>query len=209
MNNVIEMTHPLIKHKISRLRDKNTGTAEFRALVEEIAMLMGYEALKDLPTENVEIETPIEKCQSPVIAGKNLAIVPILRAGLGMVNGLSALVPTAKIGHIGLYRDEETHEPHEYYCKLPDHIDERLVVVTDPMLATGGSAIAAVDFIKQRGGRNIKFMAIIGAPVGIEKLMAAHPDITLYIGNIDRELNENAYICPGLGDAGDRIFGTI
>ncbi|CCY53020.1 uracil phosphoribosyltransferase [Coprococcus sp. CAG:782] len=208
MNNVIEMTHPLIKHKISRLRDKNTGTAEFRALVEEIAMLMGYEALKDLPTENVEIETPIEKCQSPVIAGKNLAIVPILRAGLGMVNGLSALVPTAKIGHIGLYRDEETHEPHEYYCKLPDHIDERLVVVTDPMLATGGSAIAAVDFIKQRGGRNIKFMAIIGAPVGIEKLMAAHPDITLYIGNIDRELNENAYICPGLGDAGDRIFGT-
>lgn len=208
MSNVIEMTHPLIKHKISRLRDKNTGTAEFRALVEEIAMLMGYEALKDLPTENVEIETPIEKCQSPVIAGKNLAIVPILRAGLGMVNGLSALVPTAKIGHIGLYRDEETHEPHEYYCKLPDHIDERLVVVTDPMLATGGSAIAAVDFIKQRGGRNIKFMAIIGAPVGIEKLMAAHPDITLYIGNIDRELNENAYICPGLGDAGDRIFGT-
>lgn len=208
MNNVIEMTHPLIKHKISRLRDKNTGTAEFRALVEEIAMLMGYEALKDLPTENVEIETPIEKCQSPVIAGKNLAIVPILRAGLGMVNGLSALVPTAKIGHIGLYRDEETHEPHEYYCKLPDHIDERLVVVTDPMLATGGSAIAAVDFIKQRGGKNIKFMAIIDAPVGIEKLMAAHPDITLYIGNIDRELNENAYICPGLGDAGDRIFGT-
>lgn len=208
MNNVVEMTHPLIKHKISRLRDKNTGTAEFRALVEEIAMLMGYEALKDLPTENVEIETPIERCQSPVIAGKNLAIVPILRAGLGMVNGLSALVPTAKIGHIGLYRDEETHEPHEYYCKLPDHIDERLVVVTDPMLATGGSAIAAVDFIKQRGGRNIKFMAIIGAPVGIEKLMAAHPDITLYIGNIDRELNENAYICPGLGDAGDRIFGT-
>lgn len=208
MNNVIEMTHPLIKHKISRLRDKNTGTAEFRALVEEIAMLMGYEALKDLPTENVEIETPIEKCQSPVIAGKNLAIVPILRAGLGMVNGLSALVPTAKIGHIGLYRDEETHEPHEYYCKLPDHIDERLVVVTDPMLATGGSAIAAVDFIKQRGGKNIKFMAIIGAPVGIEKLMDAHPDITLYIGNIDRELNENAYICPGLGDAGDRIFGT-
>lgn len=208
MNNVIEMTHPLIKHKISRLRDKNTGTAEFRALVEEIAMLMGYEALKDLPTENVEIETPIERCQSPIIAGKNLAIVPILRAGLGMVNGLSALVPTAKIGHIGLYRDEETHEPHEYYCKLPDRIDERLVVVTDPMLATGGSAIAAVDFIKQRGGRNIKFMAIIGAPVGIEKLMAAHPDITLYIGNIDRELNENAYICPGLGDAGDRIFGT-
>ena len=208
MNNVIEMTHPLIKHKISRLRDKNTGTAEFRALVEEIAMLMGYEALKDLPTENVEIETPIERCQSPVIAGKNLAIVPILRAGLGMVNGLSALVPTAKIGHIGLYRDEETHEPHEYYCKLPDHIDERLVVVTDPMLSTGGSAIAAVDFIKQHGGKPIKFMSIIAAPQGIERLLKAHPDIQLYVGHVDRELNENAYICPGLGDAGDRIFGT-
>jgi len=208
MNNVIEMTHPLIKHKISRLRDKNTGTYEFRAIVEEIAMLMGYEALKDLPTELVEVETPIETCMTPMIAGKNLAIVPILRAGLGMVSGLSALVPTAKIGHIGLYRDEETHEPHEYYCKLPENIEDRLIVVTDPMLATGGSAVAAVDFIKQRGGKNIKFMAIIGVEEGISKLMTAHPDITLYVGNIDRELNENAYICPGLGDAGDRIFGT-
>jgi len=149
MNNVIEMKHPLIQHKISRLRDKNTGTAEFRALVEEIAMLMGYEALKDLPLEDVEVETPIEKCMTPQIAGKNFAIVPILRAGLGMVSGLQALVPTAKIGHIGLYRDEETHEPHEYYCKLPSPISERLIVVTDPMLATGGSAVAAVDFIKQ------------------------------------------------------------
>ena len=208
MTDYTVMTHPLIQHKISKLRDKNTGTAEFRALVEEIAMLMGYEALKDLPTEEVCIETPIEECMAPVIAGRNLAIVPILRAGLGMVSGLQALVPTAKIGHIGLYRDEETHEPHEYYCKLPDPIDERLIVVTDPMLATGGSAVAAVDFIKQHGGRNIKFMSIIAAPKGIERLLTAHPDIQLYVGHVDRELNENAYICPGLGDAGDRIFGT-
>lgn len=208
MTDYTVMTHPLIQHKISKLRDKNTGTAEFRALVEEIAMLMGYEALKDLPTEEVCIETPIEECMTPVIAGRNLAIVPILRAGLGMVSGLQALVPTAKIGHIGLYRDEETHEPHEYYCKLPDPIDERLIVVTDPMLATGGSAVAAVDFIKQHGGKNIKFMSIIAAPQGIERLLKAHPDIQLYVGHVDRELNDNAYICPGLGDAGDRIFGT-
>lgn len=202
MTDYTVMTHPLIQHKISKLRDKNTGTAEFRALVEEIAMLMGYEALKDLPTEDVCIETPIEECMTPVIAGRNLAIVPILRAGLGMVSGLQALVPTAKIGHIGLYRDEETHEPHEYYCKLPDPIDERLIVVTDPMLATGGSAVAAVDFIKQHGGKHIKFMSIIAAPQGIERLLKAHPDIQLYVGHVDRELNENAYICPGLGDAG-------
>ena len=208
MNNVIELTHPLIQHKISRLRSKTTGTSEFRALVEEIAMLMGYEALKDLPLVDVEVETPIEKCMTPVIAGKNLAVVPILRAGLGMVNGILNLVPTAKVGHIGLYRDEETHEPHEYYCKLPDPISERLIVVTDPMLATGGSGVAAVDFIKQHGGKKIKFMSIIAAPAGIERLMEAHPDIQLYVGHIDRELNENAYICPGLGDAGDRIFGT-
>jgi len=208
MNNVIEMKHPLIQHKISKLRDKNTGTAEFRALVEEIAMLMGYEALKDLPLEDVEVETPIEKCMTPQIAGKNFAIVPILRAGLGMVSGLQALVPTAKIGHIGLYRDEETHEPHEYYCKLPSPISERLIVVTDPMLATGGSAVAAVDFIKQHGGKKIKFMAIIAAPEGVERLMEAHPDIQLYVGHIDRELNKDAYICPGLGDAGDRICKT-
>ena len=208
MNNVIEMTHPLIQHKISRLRDKSTGTAEFRSLVEEIAMLMGYEALKDLPLRDIEVETPIEKCMTPVIDGKNLAIVPILRAGLGMVSGIQALVPTAKIGHIGLYRDEETHEPHEYYCKLPKPISERLIVVTDPMLATGGSAIAAVDFIKQHGGNKIKFMSIIAAPEGIKRLMEAHPDIQLYVGHIDRELNDAAYICPGLGDAGDRIFGT-
>lgn len=208
MDNIFIMDHPLIKHKISRLRDKSTGTNEFRNLVNEIAMLMGYEALRDLPLMDVEVETPIEKCMTPVIAGRKLAIVPILRAGLGMTNGILELVPTAKVGHIGLYRDEETHEPHEYYCKLPNPINERTIVVTDPMLATGGSAISAVNFIKQHGGVNIKFMCIIAAPEGIEKLHKAHPDIQIYIGNVDRELNENAYICPGLGDAGDRIFGT-
>ena len=208
MENVFIMDHPLIQHKISMLRNKNTGTNEFRKLIEEIAVRMGYEALRDLPLEDVEIETPIEKCKSPMIAGKKLAVVPVLRAGLGMVNGITALVPTAKIGHIGLYRDEETHEPHEYYCKLPDPIEERLIVVTDPMLATGGSAIAAVDFIKQHGGKNIKFLCIIAAPEGVKRLQEAHPDIQIYVGHLDRELNEAAYICPGLGDAGDRIFGT-
>ena len=168
MNNVIEMSHPLIKHKISLLRDKNTGTNEFRKLIEEIGILMGYEALRDLPLEDVEVETPIETCMTPMISGKKLAIVPILRAGLGMVNGILALVPSAKVGHIGLYRDEETHEPHEYYCKLPDPIDQRLIVVLDPMLATGGSAIAAIDFIKAHGGKSIKFMSIIAAPEGVE-----------------------------------------
>ncbi len=202
------MTHPLIQHKISMLRDQNTGTNEFRKLIEEIATLMGYEALRDLPLEDVEITTPIETCMTPMIAGKKLAIVPILRAGLGMVNGILSLVPTAKIGHIGLYRDEETHEPHEYYCKLPNPIDQRLIVALDPMLATGGSAVAAVDFIKKHGGKNIKFMCIIAAPEGLKKLQEAHPDVQIYVGHLDRELNENAYICPGLGDAGDRIFGT-
>ena len=200
--------HPLLKHKITHMRDKNTGTNEFRQMVEEIAMLMGFEALKDLPTMDIEVETPIEKCMSPVIAGKKLAVVPILRAGLGMVNGILNLVPSAKIGHIGLYRDPETHEPHEYYCKLPSSIDERLILVTDPMLATGGSAVAAVDFIKERGGKNIKFLSIIAAPEGIEALAKAHPDIEIYCAQVDRELNDHAYICPGLGDAGDRIFGT-
>jgi len=202
------MTHPLIQHKISMLRDQNTGTNEFRKLIEEIATLMGYEALRDLPLEEVEITTPIETCMTPMISGKKLAIVPILRAGLGMVNGILSLVPTAKIGHIGLYRDEETHEPHEYYCKLPNPIDQRLIVALDPMLATGGSAVAAVDFIKKHGGKNIKFMCIIAAPEGLKKLQEAHPDVQIYVGHLDRELNENAYICPGLGDAGDRIFGT-
>ncbi len=206
--NVICMTHPLIQHKISRLRDKNTGTNEFRKLVEEIAMLEGFEALKDLPMEDVEVETPIETCMTPMIAGRKLAVVPILRAGLGMVEGLLALVPTAKIGHIGLYRDEVTHEPHEYYCKLPDPIEERTIVVVDPMLATGGSAVDAITMIKKHGGRDIKFMCIIAAPEGVERLSKAHPDIQIYVGHLDRCLNEQAYICPGLGDAGDRIFGT-
>jgi uracil phosphoribosyltransferase len=206
--NVIVMDHPLIKHKISMLRNVNTGTNEFRKLVEEIAALMGYEALRDLPLQDVEVTTPIEKCMTPMLTGKKLAIVPILRAGLGMVNGLLTLVPSAKVGHIGLYRDEVTHEPHEYYCKLPDPIDQRLIVALDPMLATGGSAVAAVDFIKAHGGKNIKFMCIIAAPEGIRRLTEAHPDVQIYCGNVDRELNENAYICPGLGDCGDRIFGT-
>ena len=207
-NNVFIMDHPLIQHKISMLRDQNTGTNEFRKLIEEIATLMGYEALRDLPLEDVEVTTPIETCMTPMIAGKKLAIVPILRAGLGMVNGILSLTPTAKIGHIGLYRDEETHEPHEYYCKLPDPIDQRLIVALDPMLATGGSAVSAVDFIKQHGGKNIKFMCIIAAPEGVKRLQEAHPDIQIYVGHMDRQLNENAYICPGLGDCGDRIFGT-
>ena len=206
--NVTVLEHPLIKHKISLLRDKDTGTNEFRSLVEEIAMLEAYEAFRNLPLKDVEVETPIETCMSPMIDGKKLAIVPILRAGLGMVNGITALVPTAKVGHVGLYRDPETHEPHEYYCKLPDPIDQRLIAVLDPMLATGGSAVAAVDFIKKSGGRNIKFLCIIAAPEGVKKLAEAHPDIEIYIGNVDRELNDDAYICPGLGDAGDRIFGT-
>jgi uracil phosphoribosyltransferase len=208
MENVIIMDHPLIQHKISMLRDKHTGTNEFRTLVEEIAMLMGFEALRDLPTEEIEIETPIETCMSPVIAGKKLAVVPILRAGLGMVSGVLELVPTAKVGHIGLYRDPETHEPHEYYCKLPEPIDQRTILVVDPMLATGGSGSDAVSMIKQHGGKNIKFMCIIAAPEGLKRLRQDHPDIQIYVGSLDRELNENAYICPGLGDAGDRIFGT-
>lgn len=208
MENVMIFDHPLIQHKISKLRDKNTGTNEFRSLIEEIAMLMGYEALRDLPLEQVQVETPIETCMTPMIAGRKLAVVPILRAGLGMVGGILALVPSAKVGHIGLYRDEVTHEPHEYYCKLPNPIEERTIIVTDPMLATGGSAVAAVDFIKAHGGKKIKFMSIIAAPEGLKRLREAHSDIQIYVGCLDRCLNENAYICPGLGDAGDRIFGT-
>ena len=208
MENVTYIDHPLVQHKISMLRKKTTGTNEFRTLVEEIATLMGYEALRDLPLEDVEVETPIETCMTPMLAGKKLAIVPILRAGLGMVNGVLSLVPSAKIGHIGLYRDEETHAPHEYFCKLPNPIEQRTIVVTDPMLATGGSAVAAIDFIKQHGGKHIKFMCIIAAPEGVKRLHEAHPDVQIYVGHLDRELNENAYICPGLGDAGDRIFGT-
>ena len=208
MSNVIEMTHPLIKHKITMLRDERTGTNEFRQLVDEIAMLMGYEALADLPTRDVEIKTPIEDTVQPVIGGKMLAVVPVLRAGLGMVNGILALVPGAKIGHIGLQRDPETHEPHEYYCKLPDRIEDRTVVIVDPMLATGGSAVDAIKIVKKQGGKKIKFLSILAAPEGVEAVMKAHPDIRLYIGCLDRELDEHAYIRPGLGDAGDRIFGT-
>ena len=206
--NVHIMDHPLIQHKISMLRDKNTGTNEFRKLVEEIGVLMGYEAFRDLPMEDVPVETPIESCMTPMIAGKKLAVVPILRAGLGMVEGILTRVPSAKVGPVGLYRDPETHEPKEYYCKLPESIDQRLALVVDPMLATGGSAEAAIDFIKARGGKQIKFLCIIAAPEGLERLHKSHPDVEIYCGHLDRELNENAYICPGLGDAGDRIFGT-
>ncbi len=208
MSQVTIFDHPLVQHKISKLRDENTGTNEFRKLIEEIAMLMGYEALRDLPLEDVRVKTPIEECMTPMIAGRKLAIVPVLRAGLGMVSGLLALVPSAKVGHIGLYRDEVTHEPHEYYCKLPNPIEERTILVCDPMLATGGSAVSAVNFIKEHGGKKIKFLCIIAAPEGLKRLQEAHPDIQIYVGHLDRELNENAYICPGLGDAGDRIFGT-
>ena len=208
MSKVYINKHPLVQHKISILRDKNTGTNEFRSLVGEIAMLMGYEALNDLPTEEVEVETPLEKCMTEMISGRKMAIVPILRAGLGMVDGILQLVPASKVGHIGLYRDGETHTPVEYYCKLPNPIEERIIVVTDPMLATGGSAIDAISQIKKHGGKKIKFMCIIAAPEGLKALEEAHPDVQIYVGHLDRQLNSDAYICPGLGDAGDRIFGT-
>ena len=200
--------HPLLQHKLSILRNKQTGTKEFRDLVGEIATLLCYEATRDLPLEEVEIETPITMAKTKVLAGRKLALVPILRAGMGMLDGMLTLLPAAKVGFIGLYRDEETLQPVEYFCKLPQDIAERDVLVLDPMLATGGSGVAAVDFIKEHGGKKIKFMAIIAAPEGLERLHKAHPDIQVYVGHLDRCLNENAYICPGLGDAGDRIFGT-
>ena len=206
--NVTEFTHPLIMHKISLIRDKNCGTREFRTVIGEIATLMGYEILRDLETELVEIETPMEKAMVPMIKGKKLAVVPILRAGLGMVDGILSLVPTAKVGHVGMYRDEETLQPKEYYCKLPEDIDQRLVLIVDPMLATGGSADAAIEFVKKQGAKQIKFASIIAAPEGIKMLTEKHPDIQIYCGSIDRQLNENGDILPGLGDAGDRIFGT-
>ena len=208
MSKVHIMNHPLIAHKISIMRNKETGTNEFRQLTEEVAVMIGYEALRDLPVHQVELETPLEIGEFTMIAGKKLAIVPILRAGLGMVNGLLTLVPSAKVGHIGIYRDPETHNPHEYYCKLPDPISERTILVLDPMLATGGSAVEAINFIKKRGGKYIKFLCLIAAPEGIARLQQAHPDVDIYIGQEDRCLNAQAYICPGLGDAGDRIFGT-
>ena len=208
MAKIMIMDHPLIQHKIGIIRQTTTGTKDFRQLISEIAMLITYEATRDLELEDVEIETPICKTTIKQLGGKKLAIVPILRAGLGMVDGMLALIPSAKVGHIGLYRDPVTAEPHEYYCKLPEDCDKREVFVVDPMLATGGSAIAAVNFIKQHGGRKIKCMFVIAAPEGLKRLHETHPDVQIYVGHLDRELNENAYICPGLGDAGDRIFGT-
>ena len=208
MKNVTIFDHPLIQHKTTIMRMKDTSNKEFRENVEEITMLMCYEALRDLPLEDVEIETPIKKTTQKMIKGKKLAVVPILRAGLGMVNGLLNLVPSAKVGHIGMYRDEETLQPQEYYCKLPPDINDRLIVVVDPMLATGGSAIDAISQIKSYGGVHIKFLCLIAAPEGIEVLTKAHPDVDVYIAAKDEKLNEHAYIVPGLGDAGDRIFGT-
>ncbi len=208
MSNVVIFDHPLIQHKTTILRQTSTTNKEFRELVEEITMLMCFEALRDLPLEDVEIETPIQKTVQKMIKGKDLAVVPILRAGLGMVNGLLNLVPTAKVGHIGMYRDEETMQPQEYYCKLPPDIDKRLIVVVDPMLATGGSAIDAIRQIKSYGGKQIKFLCMIAAPEGIEALSKEHPDVEIYCANVDKGLNEKCYIVPGLGDAGDRIFGT-
>ena len=207
--NVKLLDHPLLKHKITILRDKNTGTNEFRHVVKEIAVMEGYEALRDLPTEMVEIETPIEKTKQPMISGKKLCFVPILRAGLGMVDGMTELVPSAKVGHIGLYRDEVTHEPHEYYCKLPYDLAEREIYILDPMLATGGSAIDAITMLKKHGAKHMHFICIIADPEGVKDYEEKFPEIPLYIGALDRELNKNAYICPGLGDAGDRIFGTV
>ena len=208
MGKTIILDHPLIRHKITLMRDERTGTRDFRILVEEVAMLMTYEALRDLSMTRITVKTPVATAEEPVLTGKKPAVVPILRAGLGMTDGILRLIPAAKVGHIGLYRDEETHEPHEYYSKLPAGIEDRLVIVPDPMLATGGSAIQAVDFLKSKGCSQIKFMCVIAAPEGLKALQAAHPDIDIYIGCLDAHLNENAYIVPGLGDAGDRIFGT-
>ncbi len=206
---IVLLNHPLLQHKITLLRRVETGTNEFRHLVKEIAVMEGYEALRHLPTELVKIQTPIEETEQPMISGKKLCFVPILRAGLGMGDGLLELVPSAKVGHIGLYRDEVTHKPHEYYCKLPFNISEREIYVLDPMLATGGSAIDAITLLKNKGAKNIHFLCIIAAPEGVKAFSEVHPDVKLFIGCLDRCLNSKAYICPGLGDAGDRIFGTI
>ena len=202
------ISHPLIQHKLSILRREDTSTKDFRELVNEIAMLMGYEVSGDLPLEEVENQTPITKTTQKQLSGKKLAIVPILRAGIGMVDGLLSLVPAAKVGHIGMYRDEETLEPVEYLVKLPEDIDQRQIFVVDPMLATGGSAILAVDSLKKRGAANIKFVCLVAAPEGVKKLQEAHPDIDIYTASLDEKLNEHGYIVPGLGDAGDRLFGT-
>ena len=208
MAKTVILDHPLIKHKVAIMRDKRTGTKEFKAVAREIAMLMCYEATRDLAVEDVAVETPITTTTCQMLAGKKLAVVPILRAGLGMVDGILELIPSAKIGHIGLYRDETTLEPVEYFCKMPSDIEERDIFVVDPMLATGGSACDAVKMLKQRGATSIKFLCLIAAPEGVAKLQATHPDVDIYCASLDERLNENGYIVPGLGDAGDRIFGT-
>ena len=208
MSTVHVVDHPLVQHKLTLMRDKNCGTKDFRQLLEEISMLMAYEVTRELPLKEIEIETPVAKCTSKVIAGKKLGIVPILRAGLGMVDGVMRLVPAARVGHIGLYRDPETHMPVDYYCKLPTDVAERDLIVVDPMLATGGSSIAAINFIKKRGCKSITLMCLVGCPEGVKALQEAHPDVNLYIAAIDEKLNESKYIIPGLGDAGDRLFGT-
>jgi uracil phosphoribosyltransferase len=208
MSKVFEMNHPLIQHKITMLRNKDTGTKEFREVATEIAMLMAYEVTRDFPLMEVEVETPICKTMSKVIAGKKVGIVPILRAGLGMVDGFLSMIPSAKIGHVGLYRDPETLQPVEYYCKMPTDVEQRDIIVVDPMLATGGSAIAAIQFIKDRGAKAIKFACLLGCPEGVKALQDAHPDVDIYVAVIDEKLNDHAYIIPGLGDAGDRLYGT-
>ncbi|MBR5602056.1 MAG: uracil phosphoribosyltransferase [Clostridia bacterium] len=201
--------HPLITHKLTIMRNKKTGSKDFRELLNEISMLMGYELTRDLPLQDVTIETPITKMTAKMVSGRKLAIVPILRAGLGMVDGIQSLVPVAKVGHIGLYRDPETHQPVEYYCKLPSDIQDRMVILVDPMLATGGSAIDALTLLKNKGCKNIRFMCLVAAPEGVAKVLKAHPDVDIYGAALDDHLNDHAYIVPGLGDAGDRIFGTL
>ncbi|CCQ94980.1 uracil phosphoribosyltransferase [[Clostridium] ultunense Esp] len=208
MAKVHVMDHPLIQHKLSYIRDKNTGTKEFRELIDEVAMLMAYEITRELPLEEIEVETPVATCRTKVISGKKLGLIPILRAGLGMVDGMLKLIPTAKVGHIGLYRDPDTLQPVEYYVKLPTDIAERDLIVIDPMLATGGSASAAIKALKERGGKNIKLMCLIAAPEGIARLDKDHPDVDIYVAAVDEHLNDHGYIVPGLGDAGDRLFGT-
>ena len=208
MSKLTVFDHPLIQHKLTIIRDKNVGTKEFREIVDEIASLMAYEVTRDLPVEDVEIETPVAKTTQKQLAGKKLAIVPILRAGLGMVDGIMKLIPAARIGHIGMYRDEESLEPVEYFVKLPEDIDQREVLVVDPMLATGGSAVMAIDALKKRGATKIKFITLVSAPVGVETVQKAHPDVDIYTAGLDEGLNEHGYIIPGLGDAGDRLFGT-